>query len=103
MSKPLLEANICELDGTYFPVKLHAVPRVGELINLFSFIEQAAGYQPAKYYQVVHVVHKMYDAAGDASDKGHKTGWHFVEVFVKPSRSKFFKLGSSQSGPAIRN
>jgi len=30
-------------------------------------------------------------------DKGSKTGWHFVELFVKSSNSKFFNLKSPAS------
>lgn len=49
MSNLPIEANICEIDGAYYPVRLHAIPRVGELIDLFSFIEQAAQEPPVKY------------------------------------------------------
>lgn len=90
MSELPIEANICETDnGAYYPVKLHAIPRVGELIDLFSLIDQAASHPPAKHYEVVQVVHKMCDV----SDKvpSSKDGHHFVRVFVKPSQSKFFE------------
>jgi hypothetical protein len=89
MAKLLIEANICEIDGVYYPVKLHSVPRVGELIDLFSFIEQANNRSPMKHYEVVQVVHKIYDVAEKIPQS--KDGQHFVTVFVKPSDSKFFE------------
>ena len=80
--------------------RLRAVPRVGELIELTS-INQEATHAETKHYQVVHVMHKMRDLS--EAPGAPKTGWHFVEVFVKPSRSKFFKLGKTPNGPAARN
>ena len=47
------------------------------------------------------MMHKMRDLS--EAPGAPKTGWHFVEVFVKPSRSKFFKLGKTPNGPAARN
>jgi len=89
MSKPTIEANICEFDGAYYQVRLHAVPRVGELISLFSFADQATKHPPTKHYEVVQVVHEIHDVSAKVplSEDGH----HFVSIFVKPSDSKFFR------------
>jgi len=103
MSKPPIEANICEQGGAFYPVRLHAVPRVGELIDLHSFVDQLEGREHNHYYEVVQVVHKMFDAALNEGDKGHEKGWHFVEVFVRPSISEFLKLGKKPSAPATNN
>mgnify|MGYP000882980320 CR=1 FL=1 len=89
MSNSKINANICEINqGAYYPVKLNAIPNVGDLIDLWSFIDQADNYQPIKHYEVVQVVHKLHDV----SDKIPRTqeGHHFVNVFVKPVESKYF-------------
>lgn len=89
MSKPIIEARICEIDGAYFPVKIHAIPNVGDLIDLWSFIDQAANFSPVKHYEVVSVVHKIHDVSEKIAHT--KDGHHFVSVFVKPSDSEFLK------------
>jgi hypothetical protein len=93
MSEIPIHANICEIEGTkgelgaYYPVRLYAIPRVGELINLFSFIDQSTNHPPVKHYKVVQIVHDVYDVQEKSSKRGH----HFVNIFVKPTKSKFFK------------
>lgn len=85
-----IDANICEIDnGAYYPVKLHTVPRVGELINLFSFLDQSDGSAPVKRYEVVQVVHKLHDVSDKVpkSESGHQ----FASVYVKPSNSEYFE------------
>jgi hypothetical protein len=89
MSRPTIEANICEIDGAYYQVKLHAIPRVGELIKLFSFVDQADKRPPTKHYEVVQVVHEIHDVSEKVPLS--KDGRHFVSVFVKPASSKFFE------------
>lgn len=89
MSKPTIEANICEVDGAYYQVKLHAIPRVGELIELFSFLDQRTKHPPVKHYKVVQVVHAIHDVSEKVPLS--KDGRHFVSVFVKPASSKFFE------------
>jgi hypothetical protein len=89
MTQPAIEANICEINGAYFLVRLHAIPRVGELIDLYSFIDQSTNHPPVKHYQVVQVVHKMYDVSEKIPQA--KNGHHFISVYVKPSNSEFFE------------
>jgi len=85
-----IEAHICEInDGPYYPVKLHSVPRVGELIDLWSFLNQTAGHEPAKWYEVVQVVHKIFDVTDKVPRS--ETGSQFVSLFVKPTASKYFQ------------
>ncbi len=96
-----IEANICEIGGAYYPVKLHAVPRVGELINLFSFIDQRDDFPPNKNYEVVQVIHELHDA--HPKIKQSKDGCHCVTVFVKPSKSKFFKQSDPLPSSSARN
>lgn len=100
MSELPIEANICEIPekgengqdsgevGAYYQVRLYAVPRVGELIGLFSFLDQASGDLAEKQYEVVQVVHKVHDVSEKVPQS--KGGSHFVSVFVKPASSKFF-------------
>lgn len=91
---PPIEANIVEIDdGPFFPVRLFSIPSVGELIDLWSLIDQKAGHHPRRHYEVVAVVHKLYDIPNDA-DPG-RMGGHFVTVFAKPSTSPYFKNTSS--------
>jgi hypothetical protein len=88
MSELPIEATIHEIDGAYYNVRLHAIPRVGELIDFWSFLNQATGHEPAKHYEVIQVVHKVYDVSEKTprSKGGHQS----VNVFVKPASSKFF-------------
>jgi hypothetical protein len=85
MAELPINANISEIDGAYYPVQLKWVPRVGELIDLWSFIDQVGNYPPMHHYEVVQVVHKLYDVT-DHAREGH----HFVTVYVRPSQSNFF-------------
>ena len=64
------------------------MPHVGELIELFSFIEQADSRPPVRHYEVVQLVHDVHDVTERVSQS--EGGHHFVTVFVKPSDSKFF-------------
>jgi hypothetical protein len=86
MNKPTVDANICIVDGPHYPVRLKWVPRVGEIINLYSLIDATAK-DPDAFHslEVEAVVHHLYDV----SEK-HPEG-HFVTVFAQPSRSKFGK------------
>lgn len=80
-------ANIQEINGgAYYQVRLEWVPRVGELIDLWSFVDQASGDAPAHRYEVVQVVHKFQDVSKKSE------GAHFVTIHVRPSGSNsFFK------------
>jgi hypothetical protein len=94
MVDPQIEANIVEVDdGRYFPVRLHTIPAVGDLIDLWSFIDQKAGHSPRRLYEVVAVVHGLYDVPEDA--KPERRGGHLVTVYAKPSSSKFFENSGS--------
>lgn len=96
MSKPNFEAQIIEIEtenGPYFNVTLYAVPRVGELIHIYSLEDAAAHYPPEKHYEVVQVSHKLYDIPKNItanSPQAAIAGSHFVTVFVKRSTSGFF-------------
>ena len=90
MSDLPINANICEVDGgAYYQVLLLWVPRVGELIDLWSFLDQVDGNTPVHRYEVVQVIHKVHDVAEKVS-QSHK-GHHFVEILVKPSQSSSFR------------
>ena len=69
--------------STVYDVKLDFVPRVGDLIDLYSFVDTASNHQSRHFYEVVKVLHKIHDVTGkfEPSLKGH----HFVKVFVKVS------------------
>jgi hypothetical protein len=85
-----IEANISEIGGPYYQVKLAAVPRVGELIELYSFLDAKAKSPdgPMKRYRVVEVLHHVRDVAEEIWQS--KDGCHHVTVIVKPAHSKFF-------------
>ena len=83
MQHPTIDANIYEIDGAYYPVKLHAIPQRGDVIDLWSFIDQTDGYEPRKNYEVVRILHKIYDHS-DKSPAG-ADGHHSVTVLVKPA------------------
>jgi hypothetical protein len=87
-----IEANICEIRGPLYQVLLHAVPRTGELIDLWSLVDQADKRPPVKHYEVVQVVHEVHDVAKQIRQS--KGGYHSVNVFVRPSSSKLFRGAS---------
>ena len=88
MSELPVNANIVEKGGPYYQVRLQWVPRVGELIDLHSFLEQARGIKEGdgdpgtRWYEVVQVVHKINDVT-----ERFPQGAHFVTVHVVPSSS----------------
>jgi hypothetical protein len=89
MAELPINANISEIDGSYYPVNLQWVPRVGELIDLWSFIDQADKRPPARHYEVVQVVHRIHDVT-DKGGREHK-GAHFLTVHVKQAQSRIFE------------
>ena len=82
MNEPPISGTIEEPDGTCYPVNLWTVPRVGEVIDFVSHIEIAARQPFRKRYEVVRVVHRVFDV----DDKMPKSqpGHHSVTLFVKP-------------------
>ncbi len=84
-----VNANIKEVDGAHYPVRLNWVPRIGELIDLYSLMDTSTGDPPVHQYEVVQVVHRLYDV----TEKVQK-GFHFITVFVKPSSASFFRQSS---------
>jgi hypothetical protein len=87
---PYILANIHVIGGAYYQVKLFAVPQVGELIKLHSFVEQLARNTPLviQYLEVVQIVHDIQDY----TEKGTNLtdGSHFVNIFAKPIESEYF-------------
>ena len=92
LEQPPIEVNVSEIDGAYFPVRLHAIPRVGDLIDLYSSIDHSTGHPPRKHYEVVQVLHKLHDVTDKVP---HATGHHFLTIVVKPSTSKYFSHSPS--------
>ncbi len=94
MPKPHIDARIVEInDGPYFNVRLHAVPRVGDFIDLYSLVDEAANYPPNKHYEVVQVMHKLFDVPENVAPdtrQSYVAGTQSVTVFVKPATSNFF-------------
>ena len=89
-----IEAHITEInDGPFFRVNLLAVPCVGELIDLHSYLDQKAGFNSRKLYEVVSVIHKVHEPKEDFEPLEH--GSHFVTVLVKTSNSKYFDSAPS--------
>lgn len=82
MSKPEIEARIQEIEnGPYFEVKLHAIPRVGDLINLWSFADQLSGHSPRHSYEVIEISHEIYDVPRD--EPRYQDGAHTVIILVR--------------------
>lgn len=101
MSELPIDASICEIGGPYYQAKLHAVPRIGELIQLYSFAEAAVQMPPMKHYEVVQVVHGLHDVFDKASQS--KDGSHFVTIFVKSSQSEFLESPHLPGPPVAWN
>lgn len=80
-------AIITEKGGPHYQVRLQWVPRVGELIDLHSFLEQAnpdPNDPGTRWYEVVQIVHELHDLT-----KEFPKGAHSVEVHVVPSDSPY--------------
>ena len=94
MAKAPIEAIIVEIDGgPFFEVTLHALPRTGELIHLYSIVDARAQKQTDYFYEVVQVLHKLFDVPRDLrpdSRDAMVAGSHSVVVFVRPSTSPLF-------------
>jgi hypothetical protein len=88
MAELPINANISELGGALYEVRLQWVPRVGELIDLYSFVDTVAHQPPAHRYEVVQVIHRLHDVT-DKTDLG-RDGHHFVRILVKRSTSHLF-------------
>ena len=73
-------ANICMSDGPYYRVRLEWLPRVGDFISLFSFADQASNDPNTHSFEVVRVVHDLYDVT-----ESFPEGKHFVSIHVKAS------------------
>ncbi len=74
-------ADVAFVNGPSYPVRMEWLPRVGDLIDLYSFIDTSTGHKPSHRGEVVRVVHYLHDVC----DKTHDQGQHFVTVHVKPS------------------
>ncbi|OGL26556.1 MAG: hypothetical protein A3G44_15615 [Candidatus Rokubacteria bacterium RIFCSPLOWO2_12_FULL_73_47] len=85
-NRSLSNANIAEIGGAYYPVRLEWLPRVGDLIQLYSFLDTATGHEPGHRWEVVQVVHELRDVTEKRPE-----GFHFVTVLVKPSQSSLFE------------
>src|SRR5215813_11361043 len=77
----LIEVN----DGPSYGLKVKAVPRVGELIELYSYLEAQAKQPTFKYYEVVAVVHKIHEVSERVPVS--EPGAHEVRIYVKESHS----------------
>lgn len=83
MSHPTISARVCEVEGgAYYDVLLHAIPHTAELIELYSFLDQATN-----QYEIVHVVHKIHDVTEKFPHS--KDGCHEINIYVKPIQSGF--------------
>ena len=85
-------ALIVTPDPGFFHAKLTFVPRVGELLHFTSFVEQRQKKQSVFHFEVVQVVHHMYEVDDELDDDGNQKhkGSQFLHVHVKPTKSRFF-------------
>jgi hypothetical protein len=94
MNKPQIEAQIIEINGgPYFNVTLYALPLVGDLIDLYSLVDESANYPPNHHYEVVQVLHKLYDGPAKITPNSRESfvaGTHSARVFVRRSTNNFF-------------
>lgn len=79
-------ATIVVSDGTHYNLRLQWVPRVGELIDLHSFLDQMNEKPFRHHYKVVEIVHSLYDVVEDEQfpHKGH----HYLEIHVELTHHK---------------
>ena len=79
-----IAATICHENGNCFPVKLHVVPSIGQLISLSSNINSRTGQEPTSFkLEVLQVVHDIQDVDEEASV--NLNGSHAVRVYVRDS------------------
>jgi hypothetical protein len=76
--------------GDYFPVWLHWLPSVGDLIELNSRINAAKGPEQHRRHEVVRVVHVLEDVFEDSDLPHERHGSHFVELYVRLSTDELF-------------
>lgn len=74
-------------NNVFHLIRLKLLPRVGELIKLWSYVDQKAGNQDWHYYEVVQIVHEFHDH----TEKFPQNEAVDVRIFVKPSNSSYFK------------
>ncbi len=76
--------------GAYYQVRFSWLPRVGDLIDLTSFVDIAEKRPTSRYgYEVVKVIHHMHDVSDKI--KQATEGHHSVSVVVKPSSDKLLE------------
>jgi hypothetical protein len=68
-----INAQIVTADGTWYPVRLSAVPRAGEYIRLWSKLDEGTGHEPHHGFTVLMVEHELSDAPDYDADKGGQT------------------------------
>jgi hypothetical protein len=89
-------AIIAEVDGgPFYRVRLEWVPRVGELIELFSYTEMQANNPSKMSYEVVQILHDVHEVA--ESVPLSLKGAHSVTVFVRTSNSAHFRTLEGQA------
>jgi len=86
MEEMLINANIADIEGGFHPVRMRTVPRVGEIIQLWVHSEQFSGHHPTHLYEVVDVVHKLYDVVGEGQAPADCNDEHFITVHVRKWR-----------------
>src|SRR5436309_7934125 len=94
MAKAPIEAIVVEInDGPFFEVTFHALPRTGELIHLYSIVDARAHKQTDYFYEVVQVLHKLFDVPRDLTPDSRDAmvaGTHTIVVFVRQTKSALF-------------
>lgn len=76
----MFEASIQKSDGSSSPIRIHAIPHVGDSVRLFSQTEQNG-----RMYQVVHVEHMIEDVSARLYDR---EGRHSITIHVKPLENR---------------
>jgi hypothetical protein len=85
MAELRINGSVVDAEGANYPVRFEWVPRVGDLVDLYSFSETASGHQSTHHFEVAQIVHRVYDVTQADPD-----GRHLVTVFVKRSESAYF-------------
>lgn len=57
------------------------VPKKGERIELYSFIDQSTGHQPNHSYEVINVIHTIHDVTEKYTPS--LNGAHEIKIIVK--------------------
>ena len=72
-----IDAHINLEDGAYYNVRLCAIPRIGETINLYSLVDEVSGHKATHLLRVTDIQDEVHDIPAGAKEPAGK---HFVVI-----------------------